>query len=92
MNRYAKHLSVRSLILLLAPATLLLLSANRVSAEQPVSTTEYVVVTGDTLWEIADAVTSPEESIRSMVWEIRRLNRLESADLQPGQRLLIPTG
>ncbi len=90
MSRHAQLLSVRLLFLLLALAALLLLSSNRVAADEPVHTTEYVVVTGDTLWDIAAELTEPGESVRSTISVLREINALETTDLRPGQRLLVP--
>ena len=48
-----------------------------------------VVESGDTLWSIASSLDS-DTDVRSMIDEIQRLNGLESADLVPGQVLLLP--
>ncbi len=91
MSSHAQLLSVRLLFLLMALAALLLLSSNRVGAEEPLRTTEYVVVTGDTLWDIAAGLTDPGESVRETVVVLRDINQLTTTDLSPGQRLVVPT-
>ena len=48
-----------------------------------------VVESGDTLWSIASSVGG-DADVRAVVDEIQRLNGLESADLVPGQVLLLP--
>ena len=92
MKPNAQLLPVRLLFLLLALVAVLLLSSTRVSAGEPLVTTEYTVVTGDTLWEIAATVTDPGESIRRTIDTVRDLNRLDSSMLLPGQKLLLPAG
>lgn len=51
---------------------------------------EYVtVVSGDTLWAIAEMI-DPTGDPRDMVVELMTLNQLTSANLSPGQELAIP--
>jgi cell division protein YceG involved in septum cleavage len=47
------------------------------------------VGTGDTLWGIASQL-SDDGDVRAMMEEIKHLNALDSADLQAGQRLVVP--
>lgn len=52
--------------------------------------TEIVQVTpGDTLWGIASDLAT-DGDVRSMMQQIERLNALESAGLQVGQKLRVP--
>ena len=44
---------------------------------------------GDTLWSIATAI-APNADTQSVIAEIVSLNQLETATVQPGQRLSIP--
>ena len=53
-------------------------------------TQTYVVRPGDTLWAIASAHYAGDP--RQGVWEIEHRNRLGSAELQPGQRIVLPSG
>ena len=50
----------------------------------------YVVRSGDTLWDIAEA-TAPAEDPRAVVARIALANDLAGADLTPGQAILIPS-
>jgi len=51
---------------------------------------EYItVLSGDTLWEIAQAVDSNADP-RDTVAEIMALNQLKNGALKPGQQLAIP--
>jgi nucleoid-associated protein YgaU len=54
-----------------------------------VGESSVVVESGDTLWSIADALGG-DADVRATIDEIQRLNGLESADLVPGQVLLLP--
>jgi len=49
----------------------------------------YTVARGDTLWDIA-SVHSGGRDVRVVVSEIKRANRLKTADIEPGQLLTIP--
>ncbi|WP_203336234.1 LysM peptidoglycan-binding domain-containing protein [Nocardioides limicola] len=56
-----------------------------------VAPTETVrVLPGDTLWVIAKQITPAGEDVRVTVERLMRLNELDSASLQVGQRLLVP--
>jgi LysM repeat protein len=50
----------------------------------------HLVVSGDTLWDIAAAHTAPGEDVRRMVFEIKQHNGLEGSLILPGQLLAIP--
>ena len=53
-------------------------------------TFEYVTVhQGDSLWAIAESV-SPHGDPRIVIDEIIRLNGLDDAEVEPGQRLALP--
>jgi len=51
---------------------------------------EVIVKTGDTLWKIAKEYTPKDYDIRKMVFEIREINNLESADIYPGDLVKVP--
>lgn len=48
------------------------------------------VCTGDTLWAIASDYIDKSKDIREFIYNIRKINKLQSAMLTPGQQLLIP--
>jgi hypothetical protein len=54
-----------------------------------VGESSVVVESGDTLWSIASSLGG-DTDVRDRIDEIQRLNGLESADLVPGQVLLLP--
>jgi Tfp pilus assembly protein FimV len=49
------------------------------------------VETGDTLWAISSGLAD-DGDVRAMMEEIKQLNALDSADLEVGQRLVVPAG
>lgn len=51
---------------------------------------EITVATGDTLWGLAQRYADPGRDLRASVAEIIRINQLATAELQPGQVLLLP--
>ncbi|NLY29289.1 MAG: LysM peptidoglycan-binding domain-containing protein [Firmicutes bacterium] len=79
------------LIVLTAVLIGLNVTAGLVSHSMPESSYETVVVRqGDTLWDIARRAR-PGTDPRKTIYEIKKLNQLESVNLQPGQRLMIPS-
>ena len=50
----------------------------------------YVVVPGDTLWEVATEHYSPSQDPRAAIEAIRRENGLDGYELRPGTRLKLP--
>ena len=85
------------LVVVLAALMLLLgaaffLGAGSVATERPgtpESTRVVMVDQGDTLWGIAAEITT-DGDVRAMVDRIERLNALDSAMVQAGQRLRVP--
>jgi hypothetical protein len=54
------------------------------------ATFEYITVgQGDSLWGIAEAI-DPSGDVREVISEIVRLNGLDDAVVEPGQRLALP--
>jgi hypothetical protein len=45
---------------------------------------------GDSIWTLARRYGDPRRDVRAVVAEIGRANGVNAAELQPGQRLLIP--
>lgn len=79
-----------ALALLLAAAVFW--GAGSVATERPGTpepTRVVLVEEGDTLWAIAAAVTT-DGDVRATIEHIERLNALDSALLQAGQRLRVP--
>jgi len=79
-------LLVRIVVIALAVLFLWALFANESGASGPAR--RYTVKPGDTLWSIA--VEHSGGDPREGVWELEHNNHLVSADISPGQVLLVP--
>jgi LysM repeat protein len=62
------------------------------SGAEQVSAHVYVVRPGDTLWEIAAKAVGRAGDPRPMVDRLVEANRIRNGVIQPGERLLIPSG
>lgn len=61
------------------------------AAADEVYTNKVVTVySGDTMWDIAAGLAEEGEDVRAVLYRIREANNLTGADLQPGQKLLVP--
>ena len=98
MTNHSVQHPLRVAFLLTLVVGIVLLLATAVAAETPdaggdagaVST--HVVVSGDTLWDIASRHTDPGGDVRRTVFDIQRASGLEGSLLVPGQVLRIPAG
>lgn len=64
--------------------------ANATPDRSAVSEGVYVVHRGDTLWQIAADAYGRGRDLRPLVYDIQRRNGLQSADISPGQPLVLP--
>ena len=69
---------------------LLLASSVGASGAVIVTTEDYVVRSGDTLWDIASERTPDGRDVRDTVAAIRSINRLSQSVIHPGQVLEVP--
>ena len=79
---------------LAAGAYFLGFGASQAGADSTVSTTSFEQITvmpGDTLWNIA-ATIAPGVDTQQVIADIVSLNQLETATVQPGQRIAITAG
>jgi LysM repeat protein len=60
------------------------------SAEGDANLVGYTVRPGDTLWSYATKITPADKNVGDTVDQLMELNQLDSAQLQPGQRLVVP--
>ena len=91
MNRGHQLLSLKLLFLLTVTAAVFLLYSTRVAAQTPeLPPVLHQVVAGQTLWEIASDLETGRD-LRAVIAEIQSLNNLATADIRPGQVLVLPT-
>lgn len=71
---------------------LVLLAVNALvpQAQTPENFKSITVCTGDTLWEIAQEYAPDTCDVRSFMWELKKINRLESGVIYDKQVLQIP--
>ncbi|UNC91904.1 LysM peptidoglycan-binding domain-containing protein [Candidatus Contubernalis alkaliaceticus] len=94
-----KNFMRKKLLFLIATAVLLLgfislgfiyNGRGQAAAEKDESLLVVEVQKGDTIWGIAKNHKEPGKDIRSLVFEIRKINSLDDACIYPGQELIIP--
>ena len=78
------------LLVVMAAFSVLLLVSTVQATDQVAATGHHEVASGETLWDIAAAITSPGGDVRATVFDLKRLNRLDGAMIVPGQVLTIP--
>lgn len=69
------------------------LSARSAAAGSPapaIEVQQHVVLSGETMWEIAAQIADPGEDVRDVVHDLVVLNDLPSADLLAGQVIVVP--
>ena len=50
----------------------------------------YQVKPGDTLWQIASEFNESNKEIREYIYDIKKINKIDSGFILPGQVLVIP--
>ena len=50
---------------------------------------KIIICEDDTLWDIAEEYKKPNQDIREYIYEIKKLNNMESAAIYEGQELTI---
>lgn len=84
-NKLVKTIIALSIILLiLIPLT------PRVHSQSKVTYSKFTVSSGDTLWTIASQFINKNDDVRELIYNIKKVNNLNSAIILPGQELLIP--
>lgn len=81
-------LGLSLLVLLGSVATSISTAANQAGGSS--NYTQILVMPGESLWSIA-AMVAPDAQINSVVADIVEINKLSSADLSAGMKLLVPS-
>ena len=81
---------VKVIIVLSLLGLILLTLTPKVQGSSKTKYSKIVVYPGDTIWSIATDYIDSNTDIRKLVFEIRDINKLNSAIIIPGQELLIP--
>lgn len=81
-------LGLSMLILLGSAATSISTAADK-EVSEPSNFTQVVVVSGESLWSIAQMVAD-SGSINEVIAQIVEVNQLTSADVSAGMKLLVP--
>ena len=85
-NILLKHI----IVILILVSIIMSIVVLKTSGNVPENHKEIRIEKGQTLWEIANKHNSQENDIRKLIFDIKELNELNSAMLQPGDTLLIP--
>jgi len=82
----------RAVVLLTAVAIVffLLLTSGAGAGNEVRPTGMHVIVSGESLWSIAAQHTQPGEDVRTTVFDIKRMNRLEQSVIRAGDQLMVP--
>jgi hypothetical protein len=72
-------------------ASLFLATPGAQAGNEAGEVTVYTVLAGESLWDIAGEI-APEEDPRAVIDQIRQANALSSAEVFPGQQLILPAG
>lgn len=89
--RRSRSVRVLAVLLLLAGAAVAGPQAFATDAPTaPVAVDSYTVSSGETLWDIAAALTAPGQDVRDTMSEIRHLNAMVGTDLAAGQQIYLP--
>lgn len=82
----------RAVVLLTAVAVVffLLLTSGAGAGNEVQPTGTHLVAAGDTLWSIAAQHTEPGGDVRAVVFEIKRMNRVDDSVIRAGDQLVVP--
>lgn len=78
------------IIILLFVLNFTTILANNKKQEDSIKFKEIQIEYGDTIWDIAKNNISKGEDIRDYIYEIRKINNLDTANIYPGKIILVP--
>lgn len=59
-------------------------------ADNTEKTTTVYVTAGDTLWSICEENLPANEDLRSYIYKVKRLNKMETSNIYVGQEIILP--
>ncbi|ATW24253.1 LysM peptidoglycan-binding domain-containing protein [Candidatus Formimonas warabiya] len=65
-------------------------AANFYSASGKTAYIEVIVKSGDSLWDLTEKHYTGKDDIRRIIYEVKKMNDLPSANLVPGQIIKLP--
>ncbi len=83
---FAALLMISAFLLGVACAVLIVAGSEAMKLES----VEVKVCEGDTLWTIADTYTDNTVDVRRAIYEIQEYNELDTAEIHPGEIIIIP--
>ncbi len=89
-NRVRFTLFVVLVILFITTFANFALGLSTANSATYVEYTEVKVMSGDTLWSIADTYMDDHSDIRRSVYELCQINDINASQLQAGMTLLVP--
>lgn len=78
------------IIILLFVLNFTTILAKNKKQEDGVKFKEVQIEYGDTIWHIAKNNMSKDEDIRDYIYQIRKINNLDTANIYPGKVILVP--
>lgn len=83
---------LRNVVVLFIVILVLSLIFNTLFAEKKFELKEYTIVKNDTLWSIANELSSNNEnlSIGRIIYDIQKINKIENCQINIGQTIYIP--
>ena len=83
------HIMVLIIVIgLLIPGSLILVEKAQSNTLEKYNKVQ--IASGDTLWKLARKHVTEKQDIRKFIYEIREINNLETAQIYPGQTIMIP--
>ncbi|MBE5927746.1 MAG: LysM peptidoglycan-binding domain-containing protein [Lachnospiraceae bacterium] len=89
-SRIRFTLFVVLVILLITTCANFALGLNTANSATYIEYTQVEVMSGDTLWSIAETYMDDDSDIRRSVYELCKINDITASQLQAGMTLLVP--
>lgn len=81
---------LRVLIILISLSLILAISVFHSAGKTQEEYVNVKIKSGQTIWEIASKNSSDDTNLRKLVYDIKKINRLKTAELHPGDRIKVP--